>query len=409
MLRNIHRMNRRAVLEAFAGTAALRCVASAALPMASAVLPITMEKSALAQPLADESVASTAAVSKIPVLPLFSTVEPALGDSYGRSPVISEIAIVPGLPQKENVQFFAVGDDHRVRVWNLSLTTPIDEIPVEKEVAYVPGKTPADARHQPLWYQKQGPTGHLDWIYALAIAPNGQKALTGDASGRLLQWTLDANGMPDDAPQVLINSGTSILSAAFRPDLSEAVIVGDRGLLQRVTSEGKVQSMQTKVSGTSHSVVYSPDGKYFASVGDSGMVRVHNSDSGAIVVQKNSGGRRIRRAAYSPDGTRLAVAGDSGVVMLWTFDPATGVLGQAMEFSRQTGKIYSLVWCDNDGLVTGASDGQIRIYDTKTQQIVMMSDKKGHVGTVATMSWLPESRMLLSAGYDTMIRLWKLT
>lgn len=401
MLRNIHRISRRAILEAVAGTTALRCVASAVLPVASAVLPVAVGKFASA-------VDAPAAVPTVPALPLFSTIEPSLGDLYGRAAVISEIAMVPGLPQKDQVQFFSVGDDHRVCVWSLSLTTPVNAVTTAEELARVPGKTQPEAKHQPLWYQKQGPLGHLDWIYALAIAPNGQKAITGDASGRLLLWTLDANGIPGDTPQILINSGTAILSAAFRPDSSEAVIVGDRGLLQRVTMTGKVQNMEASAAGTAHSVVYSPDGKYFTEVGDSGTVRVHNSDNGALVSQKTAGGRRIRRAAYIPDGTRLAVAGDSGVVTVWAPDAATGALGQAVEFSRQSGKIYSLTWCDNDYLVTGASDGRIRVYDVATRQVVMMSDKTGHVGTVAGVLWFPETRMLISVGYDTMIRIWKL-
>jgi WD40 repeat protein len=81
-------------------------------------------------------------------------------------------------------------------------------------------------------------------------------------------------------------------------------------------------------------VTYSPDGKFFATAGSDGFVRVHNADSGKEVAAHRKHPTWVTGPTWSPDGSRLASAGyrvtknPKGEAMLAgeikVFDPLTG-------------------------------------------------------------------------------------
>ncbi|MEA1951711.1 MAG: hypothetical protein U9N87_10015, partial [Planctomycetota bacterium] len=58
-------------------------------------------------------------------------------------------------------------------------------------------------------------------------------------------------------------------------------------------------------------------------------------------------------------------------------------------------------------LATGGSDNVIRIWDT--QKAGETGHLIGHTGSVAAMAWEPQSKRLISAGFDTTVRVWGLS
>ncbi|GAF76614.1 unnamed protein product, partial [marine sediment metagenome] len=53
------------------------------------------------------------------------------------------------------------------------------------------------------------------------------------------------------------------------------------------------------------------------------------------------------------------------------------------------------------------SDNVIRVWDTDTRRET--GHLIGHTGSVATLAWAPAAKLLISAGFDTTVRLWRLS
>ncbi|MDO4558560.1 MAG: hypothetical protein Q4C47_06320 [Planctomycetia bacterium] len=342
----------------------------------------------------------------VPLLPLFSCVEPSLGDLWGRAAVISDIVVVPG-GDPDTVTLLTCGDDHWLRMWQLSLTVPVAVPDVATEVERVPGRTPPVPGHEPMWVRRGGKEAHEDWVHALAISGDGSLAISGDAKGRILLWRFNDRGVPDETPQILQGRGPAILSAVRCPGTGDFVLAGENGTVRRYRATGPDSQSFAGTIGTLRSVDASPDGNYIAVGGDRGEIVVYSTRTGAVTARLATIGRRIRCVRFSPDGRRLVAAGDAGILYLCGFDPTDGTIPERGAFPRQVGRIYSLVWLGDRYVATGASDGRIRILQVDTRNVIMRSDAAGHTGTITSMRWLADTATLISGGYDTTIRLWR--
>ncbi len=126
------------------------------------------------------------------------------------------------------------------------------------------------------------------------------------------------------------------------------------------------------------SLAFSSDGAYLAVASSDATVRVLNTTTGAEAavlheqpLTQGSVVGAIRSIAFSPNGQWLASGGDDKVVRLWRVSP--GSAGQPTQF---------------------ASDAQVL---------------KGHFGAVNTVSFSPDSKVLVSGSQDASIILWEVS
>jgi WD40 repeat protein len=164
-----------------------------------------------------------------------------------------------------------------------------------------------------------------------------------------------------------------------------------------------------------HHVTFNGDGTIMSAGGGDGQIRhwefpkvAENPNQPEYWAQQDPSGA-AQHVAFSPDNRSLARSGLDGVKIY-----SVNLPGQPFAVSaprrilplpapgvRFTCSIYSK---DNKTLFVGASDGQIRLFDPETGQIV--GTFKGHNADIRALAFNPAGTQLASASADHTVRLW---
>jgi WD40 repeat protein len=138
-----------------------------------------------------------------------------------------------------------------------------------------------------------------------------------------------------------------------------------------------------------------------------GTARVWDVESGKTVLAIETGLSKVEAVIYSPDMTMIATGGEcedlKEFIKIWV--AKTGKL--ITNLKGHTGTVYCLAWtADGSTLISGSMDTSIRTWNTTTwQQIKVLT---GHTSLVHGIAISPNGPILASASCDNTARLWNL-
>ncbi|WP_165233382.1 WD40 repeat domain-containing protein [Aquisphaera insulae] len=154
-------------------------------------------------------------------------------------------------------------------------------------------------------------------------------------------------------------------------------------------------------SGLILAMAISPDGRWLASSGFEGSIRIWDLAERRIVTNLEPEDGPAYGLAWSPDGSALAATGVRRGITLWdarTWD-------RIAELRDHAGPARSLAWSpDGSTLAAGCLDSTVALWDTSRWRPRALL--RGHSGGINAVAFSGDSRALVSAGSDGLIGIW---
>ncbi len=149
-------------------------------------------------------------------------------------------------------------------------------------------------------------------------------------------------------------------------------------------------------------IAYSPDGRFLATGGTSGEIKLWNADTYQEILCCQGHQHWIMCLCFSPDSNYIASASDDYLVKLWSV--ATG--NCLYTYIGHTDSVNTIIFspCGNI-IASGAQDSTIRLWQIAEPQEtrILLGHERRRVWSVA---FSPDGNTLVSGGEDCTIRLW---
>ena len=202
--------------------------------------------------------------------------------------------------------------------------------------------------------------GHVDWVRALALAPNDRYLASGGWDQVVYLWDL-ATGR-------------------------------------------RLRSLPERVKGVSQ-LEFAPDGRTLATATEFGAVTLWDAALNEAVFRVQVGSGTARSFRFSRDGRYFATACDDGAVRIWT-GRRESPLREISDFPASIAAVD--LSCDSRLLAAGCDNGKIYVVDLtdatgKTRRVL-----PGHLGGVRGVRFFADSDWLISTGKDGAARVWNL-
>ncbi len=318
-------------------------------------------------------------------------------------------------------------------------TPPTESVAVEP-----PNLSP----RSPTWSYSHSLRGHTDWIYSIAITPDGQTLVSGSFDKTIKLWELSSGSLihtlsnhskgvccvaisPDgqiaasgswdetiklwrlDTGQLirtLKGHTASVRSLVIAPD-SQTLVSGsfDETIKLWYMDTGECLSTIAEKVGQVSAIALTPDGQTLASGGNDGLITLRSLDTTgasqnpAFTLTLTGNLSSICSLAISPDGQTLAAGCTDGNVKLWQL--SSGTLLDVLQ--GHAGPVMSAVFSiDGQTLISGSADGTIEIWDIETREQlgVLTNNSDGSVMSVAISS---DGQLIAGGGADSIIKIWQ--
>ncbi len=228
-------------------------------------------------------------------------------------------------------------------------------------------------------------------ITALAIAPDGQWAASGDSDGWLRIWSID------DAKELTAKQiyQDDVVQIAISPDGRELATISHGSQVVVWAARSLEPKKRFEVEGNGlRRIAYLSAGKLVAAAD---TTTLWNTETGELQ-QTLSKGRYKYTLARAPQGHWFAFGfGDN--LQLWDIEKESAAATLPRFASNEL-----LAFSSDAKYLAAANQLEIRIWDLATRQVVQVIDSCGW-STVA-LQWLPETQLLLIATEDGLVRTW---
>ena len=207
-------------------------------------------------------------------------------------------------------------------------------------------------------------------------------------------------------PNQPIQHAADVNDVAFSPDGKWLASVGDDGVLRLSAIEiGQIVKTlaytPTRVTPI-YAVAFSPDSRFIATGGEDRTAYVWDVASGQSISPPLRHTDRVMSLLFSPDGQHLATAGREHNVRVWDYLHSTTIFTLTHAAS-----VNSLAFSpDGQWLATASEDGTAKLWNVTTGQLLF---HVAHAGQVLQVVFSTDGRRLATAGSDNKACVWDVT
>jgi WD40 repeat protein len=255
-----------------------------------------------------------------------------------------------------------------------------------------------------VWDAEQGTavrelTGHTGTVTAFDISQDGKRLVSGGADRHVKVWDL-----PGGKELATVSGAASVVAAIAIHPSGDKFAVGNVDqtiglydisgkLLHRWAAHG------IAVSGLS----FSPNGKWLASCGADGIVRVWTvaaPTSGPVALTGHNG--PLSSVAFRKDSQHLVSSGADLSVKLWKLDADDGKELQTYRGHRDWVSTASF---SKDGyyVVSASVDRSIKVWEITSKDLPLLPE---HTGAVEAVAFSPDGSKIASGSSDRSIKIW---
>ncbi len=310
----------------------------------------------------------------------------------------------PGITPDSQVEQCVTDTTGTRRCESISASMDAIELAIDGQgVIMASGHRGADLAPINIWDLRTGDRirtleGHRGRVGALAIAPNGQRAISGGDDGEIKIWDIATGTLT----RTLTGHTSEVTGLAIAPNGNTAISSSrDRTVKLWDLNTGEVLRTLDDRQTAMLDVAVSSDGRMAASSSEDGLVRVWNLQTGELIRTISADIKAVRTLAFSPNGQTLATGGE-GTIRLWNI--ANGDLLRTI--ARNPEANFFDVAFSNDGetLVGTVQEGDInaiRVWDVRTGALLHFFPT-----AAAAIALTPDGQTLVGGGWD--IKIWRM-
>ncbi len=240
--------------------------------------------------------------------------------------------------------------------------------------------------------------GHDGWARAVAVSPDGRKALSAGDDKIIRVWDLEAGGKP-----AAWEAAVAIRALALSPDGRRLLSGGaDKAVTLRDAATGGVLAAWKGHSWNVNALAFSPDGRTAVSASLDMSLRLWDAASGRELAQCLGHSAEVLSAAFSPDGKTVISGSADNTVRLWEAGTC-----KALAVWEGHRKWVNAVAFSPDGrtAVSGSRDQTVKLWETATGAV--LATWKGHINTVNAVAFAPDGMTVVSGSDDETLKFWK--
>ena len=187
----------------------------------------------------------------------------------------------------------------------------------------------------------------------------------------------------------------SLLLAAEAMGITRTVQAEDA--LRQAVAAARVRNILSLHTKRVNTLAVSSNGRWLATTGDDGTVRLWEAVTGLQLTTLEPGGE-VSVLALSPDGRWLAAGSREGRVTVWDTSAPHEATTAAVTLTHESEVLALAFGRDGDRLATGSRDGSAYLWDLPTNQEINRLEEVPEA--VSALALSPDGQQLATAGFD---------